>query len=96
MMMSPFYIMCAINNIYAGVLRGAGCSLPPMIIMLSSFVAFRQIYLYVFSHLTHSFYGVALAYPMGWILCSTLLLIYYYRGGWEKKSTILTQMKKEA
>lgn len=96
MMMSPFYIMCAINNIYAGVLRGAGCSLPPMIIMLSSFVAFRQIYLYVFSHLTHSFYVVALAYPMGWILCSTLLLIYYYRGGWEKKSTILTQMKKEA
>lgn len=27
LMMSPFYILCAINNIYAGFLRGAGCSL---------------------------------------------------------------------
>ena len=26
-----------------------------------------------------SFVGVALAYPMGWVMCSTLLALYYRR-----------------
>jgi len=90
-MISPFYALCAINQIYAGALRGAGVSTPPTIIMLVSFVGFRQLYLFVFSRLFDSFRVVALAYPMGWILCSVLMLIYYYRVDWEKKSTILTR-----
>ncbi len=85
LMMSPFYILCAINQIYSGALRGAGISTVPMAIMLLSFVAFRQLYLFVFSHITDSFGVVALAYPMGWILCSTLMLIYYYKSHWDTK-----------
>ena len=42
---SPFYLLCCINQIYAGALRGAGNSRAPMIIMLASFVVFRQVYL---------------------------------------------------
>lgn len=94
MMMSPFYFFCAVNNVYAGVLRGAGISMAPMIFMLSSFVAFRQIYLFVFSHITDSFLVVAFAYPIGWILCATLLLIYYRFGKWEKKSVALVNAAK--
>ncbi len=85
MMMSPFYILCAINQIYSGALRGAGISTVPMAIMLLSFVAFRQLYLFVFSRLSGSFEVVALAYPMGWILCSALMLIYYYKSRWDIK-----------
>ena len=92
-MMSPFYIMCAINNIYANALRGAGISLAPMVMMLSSYVAFRQIYLYVFSHITDSFRVVALAYPMGWILCAILILSYYYFGHWQEKSNVLARIR---
>jgi len=84
-MMCGFYFLCAINQIFAGALRGAGISLAPMVIMLSSFVAFRQLYLFVFSRITDSIYVVALAYPMGWILCSVLILIYYFRSDWERK-----------
>ena len=47
--------------------------------MLFSFVVFRQLYLYVNSLLGNSFVAVALAYPVGWVLCSTLLTILYYR-----------------
>lgn len=94
MMMSPFYFFCAVNNVYAGVLRGAGISMAPMIFMLSSFVAFRQIYLFVFSHITESFLVVALAYPMGWILCATLLMLYYKFGKWENKSAALVRAAK--
>ena len=51
----------------------------PTVIMLASFVAFRQIYLFVTRLLNIGFLAVALAYPMGWILCSTLLALRYHR-----------------
>ena len=47
--------------------------------MLCSFVVFRQIYLAVTKALGFGFVAVALAYPMGWIMCSTLLAIRYRR-----------------
>ncbi len=84
-MMSPFYFLCAVNQMLAGSLRGAGISTAPMAIMLVSFVAFRQLYLYVCSTLFSSIYVVSLAYPMGWMLCSLLMVIYYKKSNWEKK-----------
>ena len=76
---TPFYIMICFNQIYAGALRGIGDATMPTVIMLASFVAFRQIYLAVTRALGAGFIAVALAYPVGWILCSTLLLIRYSR-----------------
>lgn len=76
---SPFYVLICFNQIYAGALRGAGEAKAPMIIMLSSFVVFRQIYLYVSKLLNGGFITVALAYPMGWVVCSLLMTIFYLR-----------------
>ena len=45
--LTPFYVFSCVNQVYSGALRGAGDSRAPMIIMLGSFVVFRQIYLYV-------------------------------------------------
>ena len=47
--------------------------------MLASYVAFRQVYLYVTRLLGIGFNAVALAYPMGWILCTILLAVSYHR-----------------
>ena len=76
---TPFYIAICFNQIYAGALRGVGDATMPTVIMLASFVAFRQVYLAVTRALGAGFIAVALAYPVGWILCSTLLLIRYSR-----------------
>lgn len=43
--LSPFYVLCCVNQIYAGALRGSGNGRAPMVIMLFSFVLFRQAYL---------------------------------------------------
>ena len=76
--MSPFYVLCCVNQIYAGALRGAGNSKAPMIIMLLSFVVFRQVYLYVMAnYISNEIIPIAMGYPAGWIICSTLTLIYY-------------------
>ena len=77
---SPFYLSFAINQVYLGALRGAGNTRTAMIITLCSFVVFRQIYLFISYRLGGGLLAVTLGYPMGWMLCSTLLLLYYYLG----------------
>ena len=78
--LSPFYVLCCVNQIYSGALRGSGDSKAPMIIMLCSFVAFRQLYLFVVSNfIANEVLPLAMGYPAGWLLCSTLTLIYYHK-----------------
>jgi putative MATE family efflux protein len=86
---SPFYLLCVINQIYASALRGAGDTKAPMFIMLLSFVAFRQIYLFLTSHFIGTVIPVALGYPVGWLLCSAIIIIYYRRGKWESRRLIV-------
>ena len=76
---SPFYILCSFNQIYSGALRGAGNTKAPMIIMLVSFVAFRQVYLF-----WNEIIPIAMGYPAGWLLCSSLSALYYHKTQLEK------------
>jgi putative MATE family efflux protein len=80
-----FDILCCSNQTHAGVLRGVGDAKAPMYIMLSSFVVFRQIYLFIASHITASIYPISLAYPAGWLVCSIIMLIYFKKSNWEKR-----------
>ena len=77
--LSPFYILCCFNQIYAGALRGAGNSQAPMYIMIGSFVVFRQIYLFLMSRVCNDIIPIAMSYPAGWLLCSILTVLYYHR-----------------
>ncbi|MBQ7156122.1 MAG: MATE family efflux transporter [Synergistaceae bacterium] len=79
----------ATNQIEAGALRGVGDSRTPMIIMLMSFVVFRQIYLFVISRLTESVYFIAIGYPLGWMVCTALMTMHIKLAGWEKKIAAL-------
>lgn len=76
--MSPFYVLCCVNQIYAGALRGSGNGRVPMVIMLFSFVLFRQCYLYIMANfISNTIIPIAMGYPMGWLVCSALLLVYF-------------------
>jgi len=78
--MSPFYVLCCVNQVYSGALRGAGNSRAPMLIMLTSFVLFRQVYLFVMANfISNTIIPIAMSYPAGWLLCSTLTFIYFHR-----------------
>lgn len=86
---SPFYLAFVINQVYSGALRGAGDTRATMYIMLFSFVLFRQIYLFIVSRLGGGAGVIALGYPMGWMMCSALLLIYYYKGHWARRLNLV-------
>ena len=76
---------CCPNQVVAGAMRGAGDSRTPMLIMLFSFVLFRQIYLYIATSICNTAAVVGFGYPVGWIVASVLVEIYYMSGKWEKK-----------
>jgi putative MATE family efflux protein len=86
---SPFYVLCCFNQVIAGALRGAGNSRAPMIIMLVSFVAFRQVYMFIMSnYILNEIIPIAMGYPAGWLLSTILSFIYYKRVDLEKKVVI--------
>ena len=73
-----FLIFNCVNHVLAGALRGRGDSRGPMIIMLSTFVGLRQIYLFVMTrYIVNTPRMVGLGYPVGWVSCCVIELIYY-------------------
>jgi len=94
---TPFYVLCCFNQIYAGALRGSGNSRAPMIILLSSFVVFRQVVLYLVSTFLIPYLAsvmalteharmiiTGMAYPVGWLMATLLISVYYHRVGFSK------------
>ena len=75
---SPFYLLCCFNQIYSAAQRGVGNSEVPMVIMLISFVAFRQAYLFIMSRVWNEILPIAMGYPAGWFLSSFLSSLYYH------------------
>ncbi len=83
---SPFYVLCCFNQIYAGALRGSGNTRVPMIVMLTSFVVFRQIYLFVVANfISNTVIPIVMSYPAGWLLASVLTFVYYRKADFKSK-----------
>ncbi len=93
--MTPFYVLCCFNQVYSGALRGAGNSKAPMVIMLTSFVLFRQIYLFAMSRICNEIIPIAMSYPAGWLLCSTLTTVYFHKVKLGKTRLVEDRTEKE-
>ena len=79
-LMSPFYLLCCVTQIYVGGLRGAGNTKTPTLFVLGSYVVFRQIYLFIMANfISNEVIPIALSYPAGWVLATVSLTIYYHR-----------------
>ena len=83
---NTLFLLCnCVNHVLAGALRGRGDSRGPMVIMLTSFVLIRQIYLFVMTRfISNTPQPVGFSYPVGWTACMIIELIYY-QVRWRKK-----------
>ncbi len=78
-----FLMFNSVNHVVAGALRGRGDSKGPMIIMLSTFVAIRQVYLFaVTRYVANTPTLVGLGYPVGWVMCFIVELAYCRKKGY--------------
>lgn len=84
--LTPFYLFWCVNQVYSGALRGVGKSTAPMLIMLFSFVLFRQTYLFIVSnYISNTILPIALGFPAGWVLSALITVIYYKITGLKPK-----------
>ena len=86
MRMNTFFLLFnCVNHTLAGALRGRGDSQGPMFIMLLSFVAIRQIYLFIITRfVANTPRLVGFGYPVGW-MCRCAIEVTYYFIRWGKK-----------
>ncbi len=83
-----FLLFNCINHVLAGALRGRGDSKAPMVIMLTGFVAIRQIYLYVMTHfISNTPQMVGFGYPVGWMV-TCVLEVLYFMAKWNNKQSL--------
>lgn len=82
--LAPGYIVFVINEIISGTVRGAGSSVPPMIITLVCLCALRIVWILVMTPVFGDIRVVAYCYPVTWILAGICQVIYYYKGKWRK------------
>lgn len=94
--LTPFYLCCCVNQIYTAALRGAGNTKAPMLIMLSSFIGIRQIYLFIMSnYISNNPVPIGMSYPVGWFCCMIGIIIYYKSVKFDKYSLINDKLGSE-
>lgn len=79
---SLFYCLLALNHCIAGVLRGAGKAMVPMLVMLACWCVLRVSYITVAVKIWNDILVVFTAYPLTWTCSAILFLIYFFRVDW--------------
>ena len=79
---SLFYCLLALNHCLAGILRGAGKTKVPMIVMLSSWCLLRITYITIIVRIIPVVNVIFWAYPLTWSASAIVFLIYYFKADW--------------
>jgi putative MATE family efflux protein len=77
-----FYFLLSFSHCIAGICRGAGKAVVPMVIMLSIWCVLRIIYITIAMHYSHEIVLLFWAYPITWTISSIIYLIYYLKSDW--------------
>lgn len=77
-----FYFLLAFSHCIAGILRGAGRSLIPMLVMLLCWCIIRITYVTIITSYVPGIRVVFWAYPITWSLSSLCFLLYYLKADW--------------
>ncbi len=77
-----FYFLLAYSHCLAGIFRGAGRSVVPMLVMLVCWCVIRVSYISVIVRFVPVINVIFWAYPLTWSLSSIVFTIYFFRSDW--------------
>ena len=79
---SLFYCLLAYSHCMAGIMRGAGRSTVPMLVMMICWCLIRVSYISIAVHFIPVINVVFWAYPITWTLSSIVFTVYYFKSDW--------------
>lgn len=80
--LAPGYIFLAISQAFNGIIRGAGMTTVPMVVMVSCWCGLRMLWILLAVPIAHNISVVFLGWPITWLASAIWLFIYYKRGKW--------------
>lgn len=84
--LAPFYIFLAISHAFNGIIRGAGITTIPMIVMITCWCGMRMTWILLSVPIFHDIGVVFMGWPLTWAASALWLFIYYKKGNWMKRS----------
>ena len=81
-----FFFFLAYSHSIAAIMRGAGRSIVPMVVMMTFWCVVRVTFLTITIPLTHSINMVFAVYPLTWALSSIAFFIYYKKADWMRRN----------
>ena len=90
-----FYFLLAFSHCAAGILRGAGKSVVPMIVMMVCWCMIRVTYITITLHFIPSIQVIFWAYPLTWSLSTIVFLFYLFKTDWlgERKEDVYKRQR---
>ncbi len=79
---SLFLFAVALSHVMAGLFRGAGKSIVPMMVMLVFWCIVRVLYIKIGLSLLMDIRVVYWAHPLTWLMSTTAFIIYYFTADW--------------
>lgn len=84
--LAPFYIFLAISHAFNGIIRGAGITTIPMIVMITCWCGMRMTWILASVPIFHDIGVVFMGWPLTWAASALWLSLYYKKGNWMKRS----------
>ena len=84
--LAPFYIFLAISHAFNGIIRGAGITTIPMIVMITCGCGMRMTWILASVPIFHDIGVVFMGWPLTWAASALWLFLYYKKGNWMKRS----------
>lgn len=86
----PGYLFLALSHAFAGIVRGAGITTIPMIVMVTCWCGVRMTWILTSVPIFKNIGVVFAGWPISWVISAIWLFIYYKRGNWLKKYETVT------
>lgn len=92
----PFNALFMPVEVFAGAMRGTGCSVLPTVITCVCVCVFRVVWIFTVVRTWHRIELLAVCYPLSWLLAATVFSIVYFQGGWLRRRIAQCGMEPEA
>ncbi len=80
--LAPAYICLAISHALSGILRGAGKTMVPMVVMILSWCVLRMVWIMTMKPILNDIIVVFSGYVLTWTVSAILIFLYYKKGRW--------------